>query len=122
MAYSIATQYDMLSWIAPLAAQPLVWRETGSAGGLRAVSTLTGRDDHAIEYLNLVTACALARVGKAYHSGEWHAAAEAMRMPSQIASAMVLAGDNNLPESNKYFVTLTKLVEFLANGGNLLKD
>ena len=116
-----ATHDDILPWLEPLVHSALVWQEVGSAGGVRAISALIGHDDHVIEYLNLVTACAAA-YGKAFHSGEYHMAAATIGMPSTIASALIRAGDNNLPESNEYFGVLAKLINFLANGGNLLKD
>ena len=121
MANIRATHTDILPWLEPLMHSALVWRETGSAGGIRASSARKAADGHVIEYVNLVTACALAQ-GKVFHSGEYHKAVGAIGMPSDIASAMIRAGDNNLPESHEYYEVLARLVVFLTDGGNLSKD
>ena len=112
---------DILPWLKPLIRSTLVWYEVGSAGGIRATSQQIAEDGHAIECVNLVTACALAQ-GKVFHSGEYSFAAEAIHMPDDIASALSRAGDNNLPSTHKYYAALTALVDFLTHGGNLLKD
>ncbi len=112
---------DILPWLEPLLRTPLLWRETGSAGGIRAQCNLKGKDGHNVEYLNLVTACASVR-HKIFHSGEYVIAAKALGMPLDIANAMIRAGDNSLPEAHEHFVTLSALVNFLVNGGNILKD
>ncbi len=110
---------DILPWLEPLVTAPFVWREIGSAGGIRAITHLRDpKDQHEIVYLNLVTAIA-ATFGLAFHSGRYHAAAEAIGMPQELASALIRAGDNNLPVQHEMFVPLTRLVEFLAKGGNL---
>ena len=114
-------ELDILFWLEPLVTTPLVWREVGSAGGIRANTALRDADDKPIEYLNLVTAIAASH-GHAMHSGEYHTAATAVGMPPDITSVLVRAGDNNLPESHEQFPVLARLVSFLTHGGNLLKD
>ena len=112
---------DILPWLEPLLSSSLQWREIGTAGGIRATSTLVGQDGHRVEYLNLVTACA-AKCGRAFHSSEYGKAAEFLGMPHAIANAMIRAGDNNLPRSHEHSAVLARLVGFLTNGGNLSKD
>ena len=112
---------DILSWLEPLVTTPLAWCEVGSAGGIRALTSLRDKDDSPIEYLNLVTAIAAQR-GMALHSGEYHTAADKLRMPLDIASALVRAGDNNLPATHEHFLVLARLVSFLTHGGNLSED
>ena len=109
---------DVLLWLQPLLTAPYVWRETGSAGGIRATTLLRDKEGRPIQYLNLVTALAAAR-GLAFHSAEYKSAAIAIRMPLDLASAMSRADDNNLPKSHEYSKILTALVGFIANGGNL---
>ena len=110
--------HSILHWFQPLMSHPLVWQPAGSAGGIRAITSLVDDEGKSIEYLNLVTACAALK-GFAFHSGDYHSAAEAIGMPDALASAMIRADDNNLPESHEYFVPLARLVDYLANGRNL---
>ena len=112
------TNQDMLPWFEALTTAPFIWHELGSAGGIRARVQLRDSEGSIIEYLNLVTACAAMR-GRAFHSGDYKDAAMSLNMPYIVANALIRAGDNNLPESHKFFVPLAKLVEFLTNGGNV---
>ena len=109
---------DILPWIEPLLTAKFMWREAGSAGGIRAVTQLRDNDGRPVEYLNMVTAIAAIR-GLAYSSGKYAVAANRIGMPADIANAIVRAGDNNLPESHPNFVTLAAVVDFLTKGGNL---
>ena len=108
----------VLFWIAPLVTAPFVWQAVGTAGSIRALTTLRDKEKRPIEYLNLVTAVA-ATHNMAFHSGEYHDAASRLKMPYPVANALIQAGDGILPETHKYFAALSRLVEFLSNGGNL---
>ncbi len=109
----------LLLHLYPLMKSNLKWVSTGSANALRAATMLRDEDGHAIQWLNLVTACA-AHYGRVYHSADYHTAARAAIIPDTIAMATIMAGDGILPESHEHFVTLSKVVKFLRNGGNLL--
>ena len=109
---------DILSWCEPLMRAPFVWREVGSAGSIRAITQLRDANDRPVEYLNLVTAIAAVR-GKVFNSGDYNSAATFMHMPDAVASALIRAGDNNLPKEHEYYVALTGLVDYLTSGGNL---
>ena len=112
------SEYDILPWLEPLLKAPFVWQEVGSAGGIRAKTSLRDSTGTIVGYFNLVTAIA-AVCGKVFCSADYHDAALYIAMPQGIAGAVIRAGDNNLPQSNKYFVPLSTVVRFLLKGGNL---
>ena len=109
---------NILPWLEPLMNEPFVWREIGSAGGIRVVTHLRDSDGKPLEYLNLVTALAVTCGGR-YQSGDYHLAADAIGLPADLASALIRVGDNNLPESHEFYPALTRFVEYLTKGGNL---
>ena len=112
------TEQQLLLWIEPLLTQSLRWEVVGTAEGIRKKTNLRDKEDKSVEYLNLVTALA-ANYGKAFHSGDYHSAAAWLGMPEDMASVLIRAGDNNLPAGHEHSATMTRLVNYLTNGGTL---